>query len=214
MIYYVIPARRGSKGLPFKNRTLIRVAVQQIPPEARPQTIVTTDDDEIRAWVSEQGIRFIDRPVALASDEASIKPVMEHAVCSVGMSKDDLVVMLFLTYPQRAWKDIQGALAFFHDHGTSSLACRKIPKTHPFLAYLALPNAKGCRAIDHPLYRRQDYPECFEVSHFISIFRAGALPFLDDRLLDADSIYYPIDDVIDVDTPADLLAYQRHDHGC
>ena len=47
MIYYVIPARKGSKGLPFKNRKLFDITAKTIPDDAKPHTIVSTDDEHI-----------------------------------------------------------------------------------------------------------------------------------------------------------------------
>jgi N-acylneuraminate cytidylyltransferase len=213
MIYYVIPARKGSKGLPLKNRALVRILVPNIPQSARSTAIVTTDDEDIREWALAQGIRVIDRPSQLAGDHASLKPVMQHAVDQVGAAKDDVVVMLFPTYPQRTWSDVEAALSFFLERGAPSMCCRKQAATHPYLTYLALPDGKGKKVIEHQLYRRQDYPECFEVSHFICVFRVGALSMLDDRLLCESSVFYPIEDVIDVDAPSDLAAYVRRDHG-
>jgi CMP-N-acetylneuraminic acid synthetase len=213
MIYYVIPARRGSKGLPFKNRTLVRIVLPTIPAELRPHTIVTTDDEDIAAWASAQGARVVARPPDLADDCASIKPVMDHAARSLGMHADDVVVMLYPTYPQRTWRDVGSALAMFMESGAPSLCCRKKVATHPYLTYYALPGGRGRKVVDHQLYRRQDYPECFEVSHYVCIFRVGSLAALDDRLLCEESIFYPIDDVIDVDTPEDWKAYGRTSDG-
>ena len=44
----VIPARRNSKGLPFKNRQLFRHTVDKIPNKFLKDIIVTTDDEVIR----------------------------------------------------------------------------------------------------------------------------------------------------------------------
>lgn len=209
MVYYVVPARRGSKGLPFKNRTLVRVLLPKIPPDARARTIVTTDDEDIKAWALGLGVRVVDRPSELAQDQVAIWPVMEHAVRTAGLADGDVVVMLYPTYPQRSWADVERALAFFEEQGAPSMCCRKRVATHPYLAYVALPGSRGRRVIDHQLYRRQDYPECFELSHFVCAFRVGMLPILDNQMLCADSVYFPIDDVIDVDTPADLWAWRR-----
>jgi CMP-N-acetylneuraminic acid synthetase len=160
MIYYVIPARRGSKGHPFKNRALVLILLPNVPPEVRPRTVVTTDEEEILAWVREQGVRVVERPAELADDHASIKPVLVHAV---GMRDDDVAVMLFPTYPQRRWRDVEAALEFCAVSGAPSMCCRKQVARHPYLAYVALPDGRGRKVIEHQLYRRQDCPECFEV---------------------------------------------------
>ena len=46
-IFFVIPARRDSKGFPFKNRKLLDLTISQIPNELHNKTIVSTNDEEI-----------------------------------------------------------------------------------------------------------------------------------------------------------------------
>jgi CMP-N-acetylneuraminic acid synthetase len=65
-------------------------------------------------------------------------------------------------------------------------------------------NYTGNQLVEHNLYRRQDYPKVFEISHFISIFEIGELFNLNDNLYNKNTIYYPVGDVVDVDTNKDL----------
>ena len=43
----VIPARKGSKGVPFKNRKLLNHTLKIIPEFLKKDIIITTDDEEI-----------------------------------------------------------------------------------------------------------------------------------------------------------------------
>ena len=43
----LIPARRDSKGVAFKNRRLLRYTLGTIPPEWRPQVVISTNDEVI-----------------------------------------------------------------------------------------------------------------------------------------------------------------------
>ena len=85
--------------------------------------------------------------------------------------------------------------------------CRKKTNSHPYLCFESLPKHKAKPVIEHTLYRRQDYPECFEVSHFISIFRTEELNKLSDQLYNENTIFYSIEDKIDVDHEEDFLKY-------
>ena len=45
--WFVIPARKGSKGLPGKNRILLKYTIDTIPKDYHKKVIVSTDDIEI-----------------------------------------------------------------------------------------------------------------------------------------------------------------------
>lgn len=87
MIAAIIPARGGSKRLPRKNilpfagRPLIAwsiTAAQACP--SIDQIWVTTDDREIAAVAETWGAGVIDRPPALATDDAASEDVAQHAL--------------------------------------------------------------------------------------------------------------------------------------
>jgi CMP-N,N'-diacetyllegionaminic acid synthase len=206
----IIPARFGSKGFPLKNRELFKYTADIIPKSRVKDVWVTTDDDIIKLTAEEYKFNVVSRPAELATDTASIRDVMLHAVESIGTSTYDHITMLYLTYPQRTWQHVLNAYRFFvkhHDIGiTNSLLCRKEVQVSPYL-YLEESGAKGLfgkQLKDHDLYRRQDYPVCFEISHFISIFTSGELYKLNNNLYNGSTVFYKIPDMIDVDYRTDL----------
>lgn len=199
--WYVIPARRGSKGCPGKNRKLFPFTYEQIPAAFREKTIVTTDDEDVLRQAKE--MNCLARSRALSGDSVSIKPVMEDVVTKFSIAPDDTIVMLYLTFPTRTWREIQGALMFFRRVGASSMLCRKPVKTHPYLCILP-DGIRGRQLIEHDYYRRQDYPEVMEICHFVAIFQAAELQRLNRNLYNDDTVYYTIRDCVDVDTEADL----------
>lgn len=205
MIKYVIPARRNSKGLPFKNRKLINRTLTTLPNEVLCNTILTTDDEELLIVGDKHGIVCVNRDPLLALDETSTKRVMLDLKFNELISDDDTVVMLYLTYPQRTWDDVNKAINFFNQNNAKSLLCKKeINGTHPYLYLLDVDGMYGKQLTPHNLYRRQDYPKVFELSHFISIFKVSELNNLNNNLYNDETIFYPIDNVIDVDTVNDL----------
>ena len=105
-ILSVIPARKGSKGIPRKNirwfsgKPLLAHAIETCQKSYLIDTIaVTTDSKEI----AQIGRRFdadlvIDRPDRLATDEVPLSPVIKHAFDNIG-SEFDYVLCLQPTVP-------------------------------------------------------------------------------------------------------------------
>jgi CMP-N-acetylneuraminic acid synthetase len=208
MIKYIIPARRNSKGLPFKNRKLITYTLDNLPKGMLNDVILSTDDEKLLEIGASYGVKCINRALCLALDETSTKEVMVDLKNRGLIGDDDIIVMLYLTYPQRNLLDIERAIDFFIKNDGKSLLCKKeIKSTHPYLYMLEVDNMRGKQLIPHNLYRRQDYPKVFEISHFISIFMGFELDNLNSNLYNNDTIFYPIDNIIDVDTQKDLDSF-------
>src|ERR1043165_1629791 len=103
----VIPARRGSKGLPLKNlRELggvplvvhsIRAALAASHLDA---VVVSTEDDEIAKVAAAHGATVVKRPAELATDTAQNNGVVRHVLQSRG-NVDRIVVLLQPTSPLR-----------------------------------------------------------------------------------------------------------------
>ena len=111
--FFVIPARRDSKGFPFKNRILLEYTTKQIPTELQEKTIVTTNDDEIIKKLSESKINILKRDERLCLDDADIRDVMVDVINKFHMKTNDIIVMLYLTSPDRVFSDIKKILDYF-----------------------------------------------------------------------------------------------------
>jgi len=201
----VIPARKGSKGLPFKNRKLFNKTADIIPEDKKGLTYVLTDDAEIVKMAEDYGFNVIVRPYAISQDETSTKEVMEFFVNNYISNPNQDIVMLYLTYPERTWEDVTRAWRFVFDNNVNSMLCKKELDTSPFLMLKEEDGNKASQLFYHDLYRRQDYPKCFEISHFVTIFRASELNKLNNNLYNRDTMFMEIkNNVIDVDTQRDL----------
>ena len=204
----IIPAREGSKGFPHKNRALFKYTVDSIPTEIRENVYVTSDDSKILEMAASAGFKCINRPIELAQDDTSMKGVVIHALSSMDVSEDELVAVLYLTYPERRWIDLIDAVAFYlmmePTMPVSSLLCKKKVKSNPFLCMYDLGH-RGKQIIKHDLYRRQDYLDCFELSHFIVLLRPGNIDNLNNNLYDSETLFWEITDKTDVDHEKDFL---------
>lgn len=206
-IIYVVPARMGSKGLPHKNRKLISMTLSAL--KDLDNVYITTDDDWIKETYQNE-FHIIDRPMELGSDDASMKDVLMHVNDVLKPSDNTLIVCLYPTYPERSANDIEHAIEFFtHMGGRSMLCSQKYEGASPYLMMFPTWGYRGEQVINHNLYRRQDYPNVFILSHFIVMMYANELPKLNLNLYNEKTIFMPIKNVIDVDTEFDLMKFKK-----
>src|SRR5262249_2660240 len=174
-VFGVIPARGGSKGLPGKNLrvlgklSLIGHAVASSRESARlTRSIVSTDSPELADEARRHGAEVpFQRPAELASDQAGMIPVLQHAVRwleSTG-ARPDLVVTLQPTSPFRTGDDIDRTVAKVIDTGADSAQTVTEAGYHPFF----MKTLDGDRTValfadGHKYVRRQDAPPVYQPS--------------------------------------------------
>ena len=205
MRYFVIPARRNSKGLPFKNRKLFTFTALTIPEREIPHSIVSTDDEEVAKMAKEMNFPVHSRRAEVSLDTTSTTDLLKEIAECWGMRDEDEIVMLYLTYPERTYGDIEHIYEFYKKNNGETLLCKETATTHPYMCYYELADNKGIRIVDHDLYRRQDYPPCFFVSYYVAIVRVDYLKLVNKNLYHPRTLFYQLDnDSIDVDTQEDL----------
>jgi CMP-N-acetylneuraminic acid synthetase len=111
-ILAIIPARKGSKGLPGKNirllcgRPLIAYTIEQaLRSDCFDRVVVSTDGEEIAGIAREHGadVPFL-RPEELAGDRADLRSAINHLLDELAARegyRPDVVSVLFATYPFR-----------------------------------------------------------------------------------------------------------------
>jgi len=205
MRYFVIPARRNSKGLPFKNRKLFEFTAATIPENEILNTIVSTDDEKIGQMAANRGFHVHPRTPEVSLDTTCTTDLLKEVAKSRRMKDEDEIVMLYLTYPERSNEDIESIYEFYKKNNGETLLCKETATTHPYMCYYELSDNKGIRIIDHDLYRRQDYPPCFFVSYYVAIVRVDYLKLVNKNLYHPRTLFYQLNhDTIDVDTQEDL----------
>lgn len=186
-IFGIIPARGGSKGLPGKNLrvlgrlSLIGHAVASTREAASlTRFIVSTDSPEISAEARghQAEVPFL-RPAELATDEAGMVPVLQHAVhwleTTAGI-RPDLVVTLQPTSPFRTGADIDRTVRQLLETNADSAQTVTEAAYHPFF----MSTLEGDRAIPlfpdgHKLVRRQDAPPVYQPSGSVYVTRYHVL---------------------------------------
>ena len=140
-IKVIIPARKGSKGLPGKNlknlcgRPLIDYTILKALKLFESSSIIlTSDSNEILERGLEFDIRTILRPRELANDKSPIIETILHAADysekTFGM-KCDQIMLLQPTYPIRDELEIRKAITFFEENNLHSLVSVVNMKEHP-----------------------------------------------------------------------------------
>jgi CMP-N,N'-diacetyllegionaminic acid synthase len=217
----IVPAREGSKGipgkniLPFRGKPLIGHTLQAAKEsKLLDDLIVSTDSEAIKDFCLSFGAKvpFL-RPRELATDEATTKDVLVHALKAYGESYD-AVVLLQPTCPLRTAGDIDDGIREFLKQGRPSLiSMYEANHCHPFIMYRL---EKG-RAVplldDHQGRRRQEFSDVY--------VRNGALYIVDreyllreDRIISEDCAHLimPRERSVNIDTPGDwALAEFYHD---
>lgn len=217
-ILAIIPARGGSKWLPKKNiidlagRPLIAWTIDaSLQSKYITKTIVSSDSDEILQIAKEYGADILKRPDEFATDTASSEMVVEHALESLNM-QFDYVILLQPTSPLRDKNDIDDAFEkLFALNATALISVcefdNKILK-----AFKENKNGylEGISNNKFPFMRRQDLPKTYISNGAIYIIKVD--DFLKNNSFFTDkTISFVMGEVksLDIDTNEDLDKMRR-----
>lgn len=213
----IIPARRGSVGIPGKNykltdgQPLIEYTITEaIKSKLLDDIIVSTDCPEIikicRAY-GEQ-LNVLIRPPRLAQDDSKSEQLVAHA-CDVYIKTRtviDKVVLLQPTSPVRSASQIDESLRLFDAAGKMSLISVTDPLQHPYDFVVEMDDDINFLCRRKRAFRRQDFDQTFFMNGSIYITKYA---FFKEKkkIYDLKScVLYkmPIESSIDIDTPFDL----------
>ena len=217
---FLIPARGGSKGVPGKNIRplggipLIEYSIRDAlaVAAASEDVVVSTDSQEIADIARQAGatVPFL-RPAELATDTASSRDVMLHAVDTLNGAgaRYDRLVLLQPTSPFRNTDDIRKALELFEREHPDMVVSVRPAATNPYYnAYEC--DADGLLRIskgDGMITRRQDAPPVWEFDGSIYVIDIDALrryPSL-GRMQKILPLPNTVAHNIDIDTELDFL---------
>lgn len=138
MVIAVIPARGGSKRVPRKNLRplagfpLIDWTIAAALGSRFNRIIVTSDAPEILGRAKIRGIKTLKRPAYLAADNVPDLSVVRHAIYTLALRPEDLIVYLRPTAPFRRPEEINAVVALLRDHPEASSVRSVIPAPcHP-----------------------------------------------------------------------------------
>ncbi|MCH9661012.1 MAG: acylneuraminate cytidylyltransferase family protein [Bacteroidetes bacterium] len=170
----LIPARGGSKGIPYKNRKklggkpLLEYTVEAALGASLLDTIVFSSEDATLINMAKElgvSVPFI-RPAELASDTAGSLEVVQHAVQFLAQKGQhyDAVCLLQVTTPFRTSEDIDTAIEKFKNEGNDSLISVQEVPSHYNPHWVFMPKDGGLKIATGEkeiIKRRQELPEAY-----------------------------------------------------
>lgn len=218
----VILARAGSKGVPRKclqpllGRPLIEYTLDHaLAARTAAAVVLSTDCEEAAQLARCRGIETIDRPPALATDEARIDAALRHAVEtweSRHARRIDAAVLLMGNVPVRAPGIIDRCVEHWRATGCDSVrTVAPVGRHHPDWLF----RLEGDRMTPYrpnAIARRQDLEPLFGLDGSVYVVSRAALvaaagPDADAQAYlgnDRRAIAQPSADTIDIDEPVDL----------
>jgi CMP-N,N'-diacetyllegionaminic acid synthase len=213
----IIPARKGSKGIPGKNlkkigekpmiQYTIEAAIETILPK---NIIISSDDENIINLSKDLGLvpPFI-RPEILSTDSAKITDVIQHAIDWYQSKHNKLpanIILLQPTSPFRDANDINFAIKKFENSNKKTLVSVSDPIQHPgdFISKESDGQFKRLQ-IGSGSSRRQLYPEVLFINGGIYISEINYFLENQDLIGENPELYKTKQlNSIDIDSPFDL----------
>ena len=217
----LIPARGGSKSVPFKNiaplagRPLLAyviAAARQALGRSVDAVLCSTDDDCIAGYAESQGVPVLRRPEELASDDALVADAVRHVLHSLIESEGaapEIVVLFQPTSPFILPGHIDGLVERLKADPAFDTAQTIAPIPHNFHAYNQRIVEGGKVRFFFDAERRkarnkQSKPKLFRFGNLLAFRSAGLLAGGD--CFGENSAYLEIPEVyaLDVDAPEDF----------
>ncbi len=210
----IIPARKGSKGIPGKNKKMLngKPLIQYTIDVAKkifPITsiCISTDDPEIQQIGIENGLNVPDlRPDYLSNDASSARDVILYEVLKTGR-KIDTIVYLQPTSPLRTTQNIQEAINLYDRDLMDMLVSVTNTKANPYFnLFEEDENENLVLSKMHKSKSRQEAPAVFQfngaiyIINFESITRSEIAEFKKIKKYEMHK-----ENSIDIDEPMDWI---------
>ena len=216
----LIPARGGSKRVRRKNLRMLHglplleytfMAAQGCPQITR--LLVSTDDEEIAEFATKRGLEVpFRRPPELASDTASAKAVMQHAINHLQQDHDpwhtDIVVYLQPTSPLRTAEHVtDGIELLISSRADTVVSVTQVPHQYVPQSIMTLEGGALVPYMPKEILRAQDKPVYYARNGPAVLVSTRAMIMSERELYAGRVAPLPMGLVesIDIDTEEDLL---------
>ena len=213
---FIIPASKGSKGIPNKNtkllngKPLINYTLDYASKVSTglDKVCITTDDNKVRELAKKYDFDIIKRPSKLATDIASMNDVVKHVIERYNQQNIffEAIIILQPTSPVRNINDFNKIKSLYTPKIDMVVSVRKAKENPYYVLYEEnnlgfISKSKECN-----IKRRQDAPEVYCLN--------GSIFMINPKSLEtSDMIYFkklvkfemPYDRSIDIDDSTDWL---------
>jgi len=212
----IIPARKGSKGLPNKNikklngKPLVSYSIEYAQKIKKSSDIicVSSDDERVEKIVKKYPmVEFLIRPKTLAKDNTSMESVIKHLIDQYEKKNlfFDSIVLLQPTSPIRKIKDFKLISKKFNNKVDMVVSVKKANENPYYSLFEENKDGYLVKSKSSKITRRQDAPDvyCLNGSFFMininSLKKESIFNF--SKIL---KVEMPIERSIDIDTKYDL----------
>ena len=210
----VIPARKNSKSLPFKNRFLFKHTAKFLRNNKLFDDVyVNSDDLYMKVQAKKYDFNFYKRKKNLAKDTTCIKEVFVDMKNKLKFSDKTFIWLFYIPLIYKNSTDFKKSIKLVESKKLKSVCAFIKAKTNPMSCWY-IKNKKPIQFMKNNLYRRQDFPLAFEHHHYICGFNAKYLNKLNSELIFQNT--YPIvlnnntsKKLIEVDTPEILKKFLK-----
>jgi len=188
LVLGLIPAREGSKGIPGKNTRLLggKPLLQYALEAAKAsgvvdRIVVSTDSAQIADLAKSLGAEVpFTRPGELATDEAPMLPVVQHAVGELEASgwRPDVIVVLQPTAPLRRAEHVRRALELLNETGADSVvSVVEVPRHYSPQYVMKIADGRLANYLPEgeALTRRQDVEAAYSRDGTVYVVRRDVL---------------------------------------
>lgn len=217
----IIPARKGSKGIPNKNMIHLmgiplveHTIIQSRKSQLIDKIIVSTDSKDIVEIIRKYKLDFRGlRPENLSNDTANLYDVIKYEIKNHQLIENevDLIILLQPTSPLRKSYMIDQAIKIFIDEDQESAVSVSEVDEHPIFMRSISQNGelKNILKIESEI-RRQDLPKYYIVNGMIYINKISDIMEKHVSMNDNKSpIIIPKEFAVDIDSMDDLKAAER-----
>jgi CMP-N-acetylneuraminic acid synthetase len=210
----VIPARRNSKSLPFKNRFLFKYTAEFLKDNKLfDKVYVNSDDLYLKSLAKKYGFNFFSRKKKLASDKSCIKEVFVDMNNKLKFHSNTFIWLFYVPIVYKNNIDFKRSIKIVEEKKLNSICAFKKAETHPMSCWYIKKN-KPIQFIKNDLCRRQDFPLAYSHHHYICGFNVKFLKKFNNELIYKDT--YPIllnsktsKKLIEVDTPEEFKRLKK-----
>ena len=210
----VIPARKNSKSLPFKNRFLFKHTAEFLKNNKLFNKVyVNSDDLHLKDLARKYNFNFYKRKKKLASDTSCIKEVFMDMNDKLKFYSKIFIWLFYIPLVYKNNSDFKKSIKIVEQKKLKSICSFIEAETHPMSCWYIKKN-KPTQFIKNNLCRRQDFTKAYSHHHYICGFNAKFLNELNNELIFRET--YPIllnrntsENLIEVDTPEELKKFKK-----
>ena len=168
---FIIPARKGSKGIPNKNtkllngKPLINYTLDYALKVSTglDKVCITTDDNKVRELAKKYDFDILKRPSKLATDSSSMNDVVKHVIEKY--NRQDIffkaIIILQPTSPIRHINDFNKIELLYTPEIDMVVSVRKARENPYYLLYEENSSGFIAKSKEFIISRRQDAPEVY-----------------------------------------------------